>query len=127
VLPGLEELFISDSVLPEELVITDLLLQGLAYDPDSTTLIPKLHSLRLASVLGLTDTVYLAAITSRVQARSDCCIDGEHASFETDLWWPVDRERDVSSQTLEGLTELTLGGGLVFDSGAVEILKVEVD
>jgi hypothetical protein len=39
----------------------------------------------------------------------------------------VDRERDVSSQTLEGLTELTLGGGLVFDSGAVELLKVEVD
>jgi hypothetical protein len=36
VLPGLEELFISDSVLPEELVITDLLLQGLAY-------VPRLH------------------------------------------------------------------------------------
>jgi hypothetical protein len=47
VLPGREELFISDFVLPVELVITDLLLQGLAYDPDSTTIIPKLHSLRV--------------------------------------------------------------------------------
>jgi hypothetical protein len=106
-LPQLERLFISDCAADEtHVVITDLLLRGLAYSSSPTALISRLHSLSLRSLLRFTDTVLVDTVTSRID-----CIG---RSFETALVWPAAPECDLSSQTVNELADLALGGGLVF-------------
>jgi hypothetical protein len=66
-LPQLERLFISDCAADEiHVVITDLLLRGLAYSSSPTALISRLHSLSLRSLLRFTDTVLVDTVTSRI-------------------------------------------------------------
>ncbi|KAF7346751.1 F-box domain-containing protein [Mycena sanguinolenta] len=97
----LEELVISDGAL-SDIVITDTLLQGLVCDNTAsgcTSMIPRLRLLSLNSFLGFTDEVYLDLVVSRVRSIHSGGVDQFKptcSTFETHLWWPLVRNREVS-------------------------------
>ncbi|KAK7058223.1 hypothetical protein R3P38DRAFT_2497144 [Favolaschia claudopus] len=77
VLPALENLTIKDCILDDaaHIVITDTLLRGLTYVAGTTPLAPKLHVLKLESILTFTESIFVELIDSRVKRIRD--IEGE--------------------------------------------------
>ncbi|KAJ6454220.1 hypothetical protein C8R45DRAFT_1222965 [Mycena sanguinolenta] len=104
----LEELVISDSAL-SNIVITDTLLQGLVRSDTASgdrSMIPKLRLLSLNSFLGFTDEVYFHMVISRVTGKHGGETVSSTFKFETNLWWPVVRDREVSVEMLVKLSGL---------------------
>ncbi|KAF8178981.1 hypothetical protein K438DRAFT_1843331 [Mycena galopus ATCC 62051] len=116
VLPALRDLVISESALPNaHAIITDDFLQGLVFKCSTTSLVPELDSLYLYSRLRFTDDVYLEMVASRAEAVYELYDDN---CFVTYLWWSATPEREVSSETMDHLSELISDSMLLFRSGA---------
>ncbi|KAK7043370.1 hypothetical protein R3P38DRAFT_2510638 [Favolaschia claudopus] len=72
VLPALEHITIKDcSMFAAYIVITDSLLRGLTCIAGTTPLVPKLHVLKLESILKFTESIFVKLIDSRVERIRD--------------------------------------------------------
>ncbi|KAK7059869.1 hypothetical protein R3P38DRAFT_2838302 [Favolaschia claudopus] len=115
-LPQLEKLAVKEFPCYGRLhtTVTNVLFEGLSYVSNVAPVIPNLQILTLQSALEFADSEYVDFVASRVKKAH---IDGK-GPFRANLFWQPE-SRDLLPETVEKLSELVFGGGLVFESGQI--------
>ncbi|KAJ7656165.1 hypothetical protein DFH06DRAFT_476749 [Mycena polygramma] len=107
---ALSELFIEDIVDDgdvENLLVTDSLLQRLAWTAGSSCLAPHLSSMRFASLFTFGSQTLLDFITSRLPSAT-----GGNIPFEVDLTWLAEEEPHIDNSVLAHIVQLCNNGKL---------------